>query len=352
MYSKLWRSGRNLSSYLKMDEVSLIPIKNAIFEKEAKAIIPAGRITGVNETYYKREDWKPVKVSLTSDEIILESKEKKTNIKLNSIFYIDREINFKKARERHTLNFTYMSPEKKEEGILALIKTRSKKSLKRKILKEMMKEAKLYYISPFKIEDEVYDKAKWKTGIHRIKGSKHIQILGEKNQLIAIPRSRIFFVSPGEIRDRNALKIFYEKENQLRVDLISPVNLSLSIVTEYFQNCFLKKDQRIPMLSDRELKILKILNELGENKYALASELSRLCNLELNKLKRALEDLENKKVVEEKDVIISLTEIGKIVGDKKLGFDRFDDEKILEEKDRLDKIAELLSKLEKLKINE
>ncbi len=325
-----------------------IPKKNILFEQNVKAIIPAGHITDVDETYYKMKDWEPTKVSLTSDELIFESQDNITNVSLKSIFYIDREINFKKSKERGTLNLTYMSSEEKK-GYLALIKTRSKKGLKRKILKEMMNRARLYYISPFKIEDKVYDDAKWERGVHRIKGSKHIQILSDKNQLLAIPRNKIFFVSSGEIRNKNVLKIFYEKEGKLRVDLLSFADLSLSVVTEYFQSYFLKKDQRIPMLSDRELRILKMLNELGDGKYILASELSRLLNLEIREVKRTLEGLEDKKVVEEKDVIVRLTEIGDVVGDKKLGFDRFDSERFLEEKDRLDKIAELLSEIEELK---
>lgn len=327
-----------------------ITSEDTLFEEDVKAIIPAGHITEVDEAYYHSGEWEPTNLKLTHDKIIFETESERKTVKLNTIFYMDRELNFRKSKERHTLNFTYME-RGAEKGYLVLVKTRSKKELKRKMLKEMMKRARLNYIAPYKIEDQVYEEANWKEGRHRIRGSKHIQIIGEGNRLIAIPRNKIYFVSPGEIKGKNALKIFYEKDEELRVDILSPVNLSLSIVTEYFQNCFLKKEQRIPTLSDRELRILKILNSLEKNEVTLASELSEIMDIEMIKLKETLEGLKEKKLVNEQDIIVNLTEIGRIVGDKKLGFDRFDEEKLLEEKDRLDKIAELISQLEKLKEN-
>ncbi len=325
--------------------------RNVQFEEEVQAIIPAGTINEVEEDFYKEKEWTPSKIYLTPDKLIYETKEETKRIELNSIFYLDRQINFLKAREHNVLTFNFMTS---DGGYLALIKTSSKRKLKRTILRQIMSGAKINYITKYQVGEKVNKDKEWKEGKYRGKGTEHVQILGEDNRLLAIPRKKILFVATEELKGKNSLKIYYEdgeneNEDEVIVDVIYPVNTSVSMILQYFESCFLREEQKIPTLNQKELKVVKILNSLESGNQFLATKIAETLNLDLERFKSIITRLEEKKVIKTEDIILKLTNIGQFVGEKKSGFY---DEEVSLEKEKSEEIVDLLCELEEKKREE
>ncbi len=314
-----------------------------ILKEKAKAIIPAGTITEVEETYFKDEEWVPSTIYITVDELIQETEEKKETIPLDTIYYLDRQINFKRAREHNVLTFNYTTP---EGGFLALIKTPSKNKLKRKILEQIMVNTDFRYIIEYQVGETINDDKGWKKGRYRGKGTRHIQMLDEENRLTAIPRKNILFVTTGEIKGRPSLEIYYEQNENVVVSVLSPLDTSVYMVLEYFKSCFLREKQSIPTLSRRELKVVKILTSVPRDSSFLASEISNSLDIDMDKLENIIDSLKEKKVLEKEDIMVKLSTVGDVVAKKKSGVR---DENIALEEERAEKIGEILSDLKELK---
>lgn len=314
-----------------------------IFEEEARAIIPAGTITEVEETYFKDEEWTPSTIYLTTDELIQETDEKKETIPLGSVYYLDRQINFGKARQNNVLTFNYTTS---EGGFLALIKTSSKNKLKRKILEQIMVSIEFRYIIEYQVGETINDDKGWKKGRYRGKGTRHIQMLDEENRLTAIPRKKILFVTTGEVKGKPSLEIYYEKNENVVVSVLSPLDTSVYMVLEYFKTYFLREKQSIPTLSRRELKVVQILASVPRDSSFLASEISNSLNIDMGKLENIIDSLKEKKVLEKEDVVVKLSTVGNVVAKKKSGVR---DEDITIDEERAEKIEEILSDLKELK---
>ncbi len=313
--------------------------RNVQYEEEAKAIIPAGTIDEFEENFFKDKEWTPTKIYLTPDKLIYETEEETESIDLNSIFYLDRQINFLKAKEHNVLTFNYMTS---DGGYLALVKTSAKRKLKRSILRQIMTGARIQYITEYQVGNEIYEEKEWKGGEYRGKGTDHVQILGENNRLIAIPREEILFVASEELKDKDSLKIYYEKGDDVIVDVIYPVETSVSMVLQYFESCFLREEQKIPTLNPKELKVVKVLNSIENGDQFIASEIAEMLNMDLDRFENIISRLEDKKVIDKEDIILRLTNIGQFVGDRKSSFYEVD---LSLDKEKSEEIVKLLMEL-------
>ncbi len=314
-----------------------------IFQEEVKAIIPVGTITEVEETFFKDKDWTPSRIQLTKDELRYETKETKETIPLRSIYYLDRQVNFKRAMEHNVITFNYTTS---EGSFLALIKTSSRNKLKRRILEQIMVNTTFQYIIEYQVGDTLYEEKEWKKGSYRGKGTRHIQMLSENKRLTAIPRKDILFVTTADIKGRPSLEIYYEKNKKVVVSVLSPSDTSLYMVLEYFKSCFLRDEQSIPTLSRKELKVVNILTSVPENSSFLASEISDSLDIEMDTLENIIDSLREKKVVEKEEIVVKLSTVGDVLAKKKSSVR---DEDIEIDEDRLEEIVNILSKLRELK---
>lgn len=282
-------------------------------------------------------------IYLTTEEFVYETREKKESILLDSIYYLDRQVNFDKAMEHNVLTFNYTTS---EGGYLALVKTPARNKLKREILEQIMVNTDFLYIIGYQVGDEVYEDKGWKKGSYRGKGTQHLQILGENNRLTAIPRKDILFVTTGDIKGRSSLEIYYEKNKNVVVSVLSPVDTSLYLILEYFKSCFLRKDQSIPTLSRQESKVVQTLTSLPEDSSFSASEISTILDLDMDTIEGLISSLEDKRILRKEDIVVRLSNVGEMVAKKK---STVRDEDIPLDEDRAEKIVEVLSRLKEVK---
>lgn len=74
---------------------------------------------------------------------------------------MDRDLNFSKAKQPNVLNFNYSVGEESE---LCMIKSPSKKIIKKRLLKQIIMSSDSYFITPYQVGDEVKDDWSWQRG--------------------------------------------------------------------------------------------------------------------------------------------------------------------------------------------
>ncbi len=241
------------------------------YNRIARAIIPAGEQTETGEKYYEDIDWTSMKIKLTEKDLIYEKRGKKGSIRVDDIYYIDRVFQHPKADSPKVLSFNYQTDEGDFVALIRNRTTRSKEILKKRLLRQIIKDANIWYISPRSVGSETSINQGWNEGIFKIGAKNTLRIEDTDGEIVTtIPPEDVIRLNPITKRKRVNLKIFYWREGEVQVDLVYSTEIPLELVTDFFYSDYLEEEKRKREkqkdLSIDEMKILKALKEKEEEK--------------------------------------------------------------------------------------
>ncbi len=280
-------------------------------------IIPAGEKRTENERYYQDENWVTADLTLTEDELTIRHESRKDfTIALSNIYYIDRKIRFTKANSLNVLNFNYSASDGR---YLALIKTPSKKRLKKYMLRYMIKNTKLLYMS--NLGSRSFSEKKWRRGIFHLDSSPANSIIiydiDNDQSVSEINKESIFRLERCEINGEESLRVDYWNDSKHRCDLLLPSEISITNLEEFFNFGYLKIRKKKFSLHTKEKILLDVLSDLekrNQDEYPTLSDCKELIGKdELNhsKLVENTFQLNKKGAIETIDVTFELTNSGK-----------------------------------------
>ncbi|MFW6197112.1 MAG: hypothetical protein ACOC5D_07260, partial [Thermoplasmatota archaeon] len=205
-----------------------------------KAIIPAGKVHGYRSKFYNNKDWKETIFLFKGDNLYYKNSEDKGCIKLKNIYYMDRNLNFDKAKEPNVLNFNYSIG---EESKLCMIKSPSKEKIKKRLLKQIIMSSNSYFITPYQVGDEVKDEWSWQRG--KILFSRKDIILSDNkfNVKKKIPKEDVLIISPKRINNQESLRIIHKVDDESHIDVITSTDIPLEIIKDYMSNYFFKDQE-------------------------------------------------------------------------------------------------------------
>ncbi len=238
--------------------------KKLFYNRLARAIIPAGKQTETGEDIYDDEDWTNMKIKLTDQHFVYEKEGEKGTIEVDDIYYIDRVFPHPKADSPKVLSFNYQT----EEGdFVALIKnrtTRSKEILKKRLLRQIIKDANIWYISPRSVGLQDSVNQGWNEGVFKIGEDNTLRIENTNGEVVTtIPPEDVIRLNPITKAKRVNLKIFYWIEDEVQVDLVYSTEIPLELVSDFFYTDYLEeeKEERVSDLSPKEQKTLMAMME-------------------------------------------------------------------------------------------
>ncbi len=281
--------------------------KKFFYNRVARAIIPAGKQTETGEDIYEDEDWIPMKIKLTDNNLIYGQKKKRKSIRVHDIYYLDRVCQHPKADSPKVLTFNYRT---KKGDFLGLIKnrsTRAKEILKKRLLRQIVKDANIWYITSYRLENGSTSNTGWNEGIFKIGEDNTLRIEDINGEIVStIPSENVLRLNPITKRKRVNLKIFHENEEGLKVDLVYSTEIPLELVTDFFYTDYLDEEviERTEELSLEEKKFLKSMEEIedDEEKEEITiplQQLSSIIELENETLQEIIESLESKGLIKQ-----------------------------------------------------
>ena len=272
----------------------------------ARAIIPAGIVHGYRSRFYKDKEWVETTFLAKGDCLYFKNSEEKGCIKLKNIYYMDRDLNFDKAKQPNVLNFNYSVG---EESKLCMIKSTSKGKIKKRLLKQIIMSSDSYFISPYQVGDVVRDNWSWQKG--RILFSRKDILLTDAkfNVKKKIPKEDVMIISPKRINNQESLRIIHKVEDESHIDVITSTDISLEIIKEYMSNYFFKDQKKTESLDSEGRTIIGILDAAEKGIISPDKKVSKEIGFDPEKLLKVVKSLEDEKVIEaiEKVVEISYT---------------------------------------------
>ena len=276
--------------------------KKFLYNRVEEAIIPAGK----EGRFYKNKDWEKTTIAANKNYLIYKSNSNQGYIPLHKIFYLDRKVNYSRADASNVLNFNYQT----DEGVhFAVIKTPYKDYLKKTILTATISDIVIYFISPYQTGGRIYTDKDWQKGIFQFTGNS-IKIWDTNKEIInEISERRIFRVDSDKIKGYEAIKIFYERDDEELADLLFSPKVSLAILRDFFKEVLLKSKGQEAALNDEERDIMMAI-ETGINS---SSEIAELMELEHDEILNYLDALKDKGIIKVigTEKIVDLTSSGK-----------------------------------------
>lgn len=320
-----------------------------------RAIIPVGKQLETKEEIYEGEEWSRFKIKLTGTELIYQGRQKSGSINIKNIYYMDRKLVHPKAVSPKVLSFNYQT----EEGnFIALIKnrtTRAKEVLKKRLLRQIVRDANIWYISSYRAKEKSRKPKKWKEGIFKIGADNTLRIENTEGKVVTtIPPEDVIRLNPISKQKRVNLKIYHSSDGELKVDLIYSTEVPLDIVTDFFYIDYLDGlDNKLEEeeLTLDEIKVLMALEEIEdekeEEKTIPKDELISHLQWEEEKTLETLSSLESKGLIIPIENKILRTFAGVISTPEELDIEKHKKQKELEQ--RREERKERLQKLLKLK---
>ncbi len=329
--------------------------KKLFYNRLDRAIIPVGEQVETREEIYEDKDWTPFKIKLTDTELIYEGREKSGSIDIKNIYYMDRKLIHPKADSPKVLSFNYQT----EEGdFIALIKnktTRAKEVLKKRLLRQIVRDANIWYIPSYGSKGKSGKNREWNEGIFKIGDDNTLRIEDAKGEVvITIPPEDVIRLNPVSKQKRVNLKIFHLNEGEVQVDLIYSTEIPLDIVTDFFYIDYLDEEEAKREIEDLTLEEKKVLmaleekeEEKEEEKTISGDELISHLQWGKEKIPEVLSSLESKGLIVPIDDKILRTFAGVVSTPEELDIEKHKKEKELEQKRKERK--KRLQKLLKLK---
>ncbi|MFW5928280.1 MAG: hypothetical protein ACOCSL_03670 [Thermoplasmatota archaeon] len=279
-----------------------------------KAIIPAGKVHGYRSKYYEDKSWKETIFLAKGDNLYYKNSERKGCIKLKNIYYIDRDINFNKAKQLNVLNFTYSDG---DQSKLCIIKSSSKKKIKKRLLKQIILSSQSYFISPYQIGDDINDNLSWNKG-DILFSSNDILLTDEGSNVVKkIPREDIMVISQKRIDNQESLRIIHKVEDESHIDVITSTDISLEIIKEYLNEFFLKDQKKTESMDSEGKTIISVLDAAEKGIISPSKKVSNEIGFDPDKLLNVVKTLEDEKVIEAIEKIVEISYTGRFKDDEK-----------------------------------
>ncbi len=332
--------------------------KRLFYNRLARAIIPAGKQTETGEEIYEENDWTSLKIKLTATDLIYEGPGRSGSIKIKNIYYMDRKLTHPKADSPKVLSFNYQTEEGDFIGLIKNKTTRSKEILKKRLLRQIVKDANIWYITSYRSKERSDEVTEWKEGIFKIGEDNTLRVENTRGEIVTtIPPEDVIRLNPITKLKKVNLKIFRSHEGEVRVDLIYSTEIPLDIVTDFFYIDYLEKQESESDEEDLTLQEKKMLialeekeNEKKEEKTILRDKLISHLPWDEEETREILSSLKSKKLIVPIENKILRTFAGVDATPEKLDVEKHKKEKELERK--REERGERLQKLLKLKEDE
>lgn len=326
--------------------------KKFFYNRVAKALIPAGKQTETGEEIYDNKEWTSMKIKLTENNLIYGEQNKRKCIRVHDIYYLDRRFQHPKAGSPKVLTFNYST---KKGDFLGLIKnrtTRAKEILKKRLLRQIVKDANIWYIRSYQLDRGNNPNKGWNQGIFKIGQDNTLRIEDSDGEIVStIPSEKVLRLNPITKRKRVNLKIFYEDEGEVQIDLVYSTEIPLDLVTDFFYTDYLdeRNTDDIEELSIHEKKSLKTIQKIEERDEReeitlTLDELVSTSEIDEEKIEEILSNLESMNLIKRFKSKILRTFIGVKLTPSEIEEEKDEREKELEKKRK--KLDERIKALE------
>jgi len=273
-----------------------------------KAIIPAGKMHGYRSKFYKDKKWEDTIFLVKDGNLYYKNSDGKGCIKLKNIYYIDRDLNFSKARLPNVLNFNYPDG---EESKLCMIKSTSKQKIKKRLLKQIIISSDSYFISPYRVGDKLNDNWTWKKG-KILFSSNDILLTDQKfNVKKKIPREDVIIISPKRINNQESLRIIHKVGDESHIDVITTNDVPLEIIKEYMNDYLFKDQEKTESIDSEGRTIIGILDAAEKGIITPSKEVSKEIGFDPEKLLKVVKSLDDEKVIEAVEKVIEISYTGR-----------------------------------------
>lgn len=212
------------------------------------------------------------------------------------------------------MNFTYSDG---DQSKLCIIKSSSKKKIKKRLLKQIILSSQSYFISPYQIGDDINDNLSWNKG-DTLFSSNDILLTDEGSNVVKkIPREDIMVISQKRIDNQESLRIIHKVEDESHIDVITSTDISLEIIKEYLNEFFLKDQKKTESMDSEGKTIISVLDAAEKGIISPSKKVSNEIGFDPDKLLNVVKTLEDEKVIEAIEKIVEISYTGRFKDDEK-----------------------------------
>ncbi len=329
------------------------------YNRVARAIIPAGLQGLSGENLYDDATWTPMKIKLTSSEIIYEKENSRDSIAIKDVYYVGRILEHPKADSPRVLGFNYKSGDDYYIGLIKCRTTRSKEILRRRLLRLIIQDSNVWYVLNHELGEDTPDNKKWTEGIFKIGEDNTLKIEDRKGEVKRTipPKKLIRLDTKAKLKSIN-LRVYHYIEDEIHADVLYSTEVPLDLVNEFF---YRKETVRPSKRSESKVEMdkdeKKVLMLIGEKEESINSVLINFETLfscssfEEEKLRTILESLEEKEMVRTDDPWIIRTFQGLDYTPESVKEDEEENEKSKIRKEKLERLKNKISMVRALKSN-